>query len=149
MAALCPRYSEERVGQGRLLRGVDQKKNGGVLKPKARRWLAIMLLPVAAALAGCGGTSATHVAAQRHGVITGLAVQCSGPPGQPAHQVRVIVYRGHRIVAQQTRLGSFTYRFVLSPGQYTVTTDQSYVVPVNISLRQGQLVRADLFSSCD
>jgi len=104
---------------------------------------------VAAALAGCGGTSATPVAVQRQGVITGEADQCSGPAGQPARQVRAIVYRDQQIVAEQTKFGSFAYRFLLSPGQYRVTTDQSYAVPVNVSLRQGQLVHADLISSCD
>jgi hypothetical protein len=39
--------------------------------------------------------------------------------------------------------------FSLPPGQYEVSTDQSYAVPANLSLRQGQLVHADLISSCD
>jgi len=78
-----------------------------------------------------------------------MAEQCSGPPGQPAHQVEVIVYRDHRAVAHQVKPGSHTYRFSLPPGQYEVTTDQSYAVPANLSLRQGQLVHADLISSCD
>ena len=117
---------------------------------KARRWLVLISAPAAVALAGCGSTGITPpVATQRPGVITGMAEQCSGPPGQPAHQVEVIVYRDHRAVAHQVKPGSHTYRFSLPPGQYEVTTDQSYVVPANVSLRQGQLVHADLISSCD
>ena len=117
---------------------------------QAPRWLVLMSVPAAVALAGCGSTSTTPpVATQRPGVITGIAVQCSGPPGQPAHQVEVIVYQDHRIVAHQAKLGSHTYRFSLPPGQYEVATDQSYVVPANVSLRQGQQVHADLISSCD
>ena len=122
--------------------------NGHVPNEKARRWLAVTSVPVAVALAACGGTSSAPVA-HRQGVITGMADQCSGPPGQPAHQVRAIAYRGRRIVAEQSKLGSFTYRFSLSSGQYTVTTDQSYVVPVNVFLRPAQLVHADLLSSCN
>ncbi len=82
-------------------------------------------------------------------MITGMAEQCSGLPGQPTHQIKVIVYRDHRVVAHQAKLGSHAYRFSLAPGQYEVTSDQSYVVPANVSLRQGQLVHADLISSCD
>jgi len=120
---------------------------------RVRRWLILMALPVGAALVGCDSTNATGtppVQAQRPGVISGLAVQCSGLPGQSSHQVTVIVYRNLRIVvAHRTELGSFTYRFTLTPVQYTVTTDQSYVVPVKVLLGQGQQVRADLISSCD
>jgi hypothetical protein len=110
----------------------------------------LISVPAAVALAGCGSTSSTSpVAAQRPGVITGVAEQCSGLPRQPAHQVEVIVYRDHRVFAHQAKLGSHTYRFSLPSGQYEVTSDQSYVVPANISLRQGQRVHADLISSCD
>jgi len=118
---------------------------------KARRWLVLTSVPAAVALAGCGSMSSTSpVATQRLGVITGMAEQCSGLPDQPAHQVEVIVYKDHhRVVAHQAKLGSHTYRFSLLPGQYEVTTDQSYVVPANVSLRRGQLVHADLISSCD
>jgi hypothetical protein len=109
-----------------------------------------MAVPAGVALVGCGTTNATPpVQIQQSAVITGLAVQCSGLPAQPAHQVTAIVYRNHRIVARQTELGSFTYRFALPPGHYTVTTDQSSVVPVNVSLGRGQQIHADLNSSCD
>jgi hypothetical protein len=117
---------------------------------RARRWLVLISVPAAVALAGCGSTSSTSpVATQRPGVIAGMAEQCSGLPGQPTHQIKVIVYRDHRVVAHQATLGSHAYRFSLAPGQYEVTSDQSYVVPANVSLRQGQLVHADLISSCD
>jgi hypothetical protein len=139
-----------RMGQGRLPQGVYGNNDGRMPHSRVRRWLILMAVPVGAALVGCGSTNATPpVQAQRPGVISGLAVQCSGLPGLPAHQVTVIVYRNLRIVAHRTELGSFTYRFTLTPGQYMVTTDQSYVVPVKVSLGLGQQVRADLISSCD
>jgi hypothetical protein len=78
-----------------------------------------------------------------------MAEQCSRLPRQPAHQVEVSVYKDHRVVAHQAKLGSHTYRFSLPAGQYEVTTDQSYVVPANVPLRQGQLVHGDLISGCD
>jgi len=52
----------------------------------------------------------------------GMAEQCSGLPGQPTHQIKVIVYRDHRVVAHQAKLGSHAYRFSLPPGQYEVTS---------------------------
>jgi hypothetical protein len=83
-----------------------------------------MSATVAVAVVGCGSTSATpSVAKPHHGVITGMAQQCSGPPGQPAHPVTVILYRDNRIVIQQNGLGSHTYRLLVPPGEYEVTTD--------------------------
>ena len=112
--------------------------------------LLFIAAPAAVALAGCGSTSTTPpVATPNPGVITGMADQCSGPADQPAHEVNVMVYRGHVVVAEQAKLGSHAYRFSLPPGHYEVTTDQSSVVPANVSLRQGQQVHADLISSCD
>jgi hypothetical protein len=81
-------------------------------------------------------------------VIAGMAEECSGPAGLPAHPVAVIVRRGNKIVAQQASLGSYLYRFSLPPGNYLVTTDQSYVVPAQVSLRPNQVVHADLISAC-
>jgi len=110
----------------------------------------LVTLPAGVALVGCGSTNATPtVQTHRSAVVTGLAVQCSGLPALPAHPVTAFVYRDHRIVAHRTGLGSFTYRFTLVPGRYTLTTDQSSVVPVEVSLGRGQRLHADLISSCD
>ena|SRR5664280_486373 len=117
---------------------------------KARGRMVLISATAAVALAGCGSTSTTpSIATPRSGVITGMAEQCSGLPGQPAHQVEILVYRDHRVVAHEAKLGSHTYRFSLPPGQYEVTTDQSYVVPANITLRSGQVVHADLRATCN
>jgi hypothetical protein len=83
------------------------------------------------------------------GVLAGTAGECSGPPDQPAHSVQVIVYRGSRVVENQTKLGSHTFRFSLAPGIYRVTTDQSYVIPVNVVVHSGVVARAAVYAYCD
>ena len=119
-------------------------------RSRVRPWPILIAVPAGVALAACSGTNAISTAqTQRPAVLAGLAVQCSGLPDLPAHPVTAIAMRDHRVVAHRTELGSFTYRFVLPPGHYVVTTDQSSVVPVSVSLGQGQHVHADLNSACD
>ncbi len=83
------------------------------------------------------------------GVLAGTAGECSGPADQPAHPVQVIVYRGGRVVENQTKLGSHTFRFSLAPGKYRVTTDQSYVIPVNVVVHSGAVAHAAVYAYCD
>ena len=116
-----------------------------------RKWTVPPLLAVVVALAGCGGsTAATKAAAPHAGVLAGTAGECSGLADQPAHPVQVIVYRGSHVVENQTKLGSHPFRFSLPSGEYRVTTNQSYVVPVNVTLHSGQVAHASVLSNgCD
>ena len=111
----------------------------------------LLALPVAAVfvIAGCGGTS-PKTAATHAGVLEGVAGECSGPPGLPAHPVQVIVYRDSRVVVKQTTLGTHQFKFSLPAGQYRVTTNQSYVVPVSVTLQSGRTAHAAVLSAaCD
>jgi hypothetical protein len=115
------------------------------------KWLVPFCLAGALALGGCGSSTASPKPAAPHlGVIAGTAGECSGLPGQPAHPVEVIVYRGSHIVDNQTKLGSHPFRFSLAPGNYRVTTDQSYVVPVDVVVHAGAVAHAAVLSAnCD
>lgn len=110
-----------------------------------------LCLASALALAGCGGSTASPKTGSPHvGVLAGTAGECSGPADQPAHPVQVIVYRNGRVVVKQTKLGSHPYRFSLPPGKYRVTTNQSYVIPVNVAVHSGVVAHAAaLISNCD
>jgi hypothetical protein len=115
-----------------------------------RRWTVPLALVAAVALGGCGGlTAATKAETPHPGVLAGTAGECSGLPDQPAHPVRVIVYRGSRVVENQTKLGSHPFRFSLAPGKYRVTTDQSYVIPVNVVVHSGVVAHASVFADCE
>ena len=88
-------------------------------------------------------------ARQHLGVLLGVAQQCSGLPGVPAHPVQVIVYRDGRVVVEQTKLGSHNFKFSLPAGQYRVTTNQSYAVPVDVRLQSGNVAHASVEAACD
>jgi hypothetical protein len=113
-----------------------------------RKWLAALCLGGALAIAGCGGLTASPPASRHLGVLLGVAEQCSGLPGAPSHPVQVIVYRDGRVVVKQTKLGSFNFKFSLPAGQYRVTTNQSYAVPVNVKLQSGQVAHASVVAAC-
>jgi len=123
----------------------------GVERTKLRKWMAPLLFAGALALAGCGGSTASPKTASPHlGVLAGTAGECSGLSNQPAHPVQVIVYRSGHVVVKQTKLGSHPYRLSLPPGKYRVTTNQSYVIPVNVVVYSGLVAHAAaLISSCD
>jgi hypothetical protein len=125
--------------------------NGEVDPCQAGKWMVPLCLAGALALGGCGSSTASPKTASPHlGVLAGTAGECSGLPGRPAHPVQVIVYRGSHVVVKQTKLGSHPFRFSLPPGKYRVTTDQSYVIPVNVVLHSGLVAHAAVLStSCD
>ena len=111
--------------------------------------LALVTAVLVVSLPGCGRASTTpNVSAPVDGEVTGLAQQCTGPAKALPFPVEVTVRRGGRLLARQTRLGSHAYRFSEPPGTYVVTTNQSYVVPVTVHLRAGQVVHADLWAAC-
>ena len=82
------------------------------------------------------------------GTVTRIASMCSGPARIPPHDVTVRILRGSRLVAKQTHLGNQTYRLSVPPGHYIVTSDQSYAVPVPITVHTGETVHAQVWSSC-
>jgi hypothetical protein len=130
---------------------VRKGDNTEVDRSEMGKWIVPFCLAGALALAGCGASTASSKPATPHlGVIAGTAGECSGPPGQPAHPVEVIVYRGSHIVDNQTKLGSHPFRFSLAPGNYRVTTDQSYVVPVDVVVHADAVAHAAVLSAnCD
>ena len=118
---------------------------------KMRRHLLWVSVVAALALAGCGNSMTTNKpASPRFGALTGVAEECSGLAKSPARPVQVIVYRGSEVVVKQTKLGSHSFRFSLPAGKYTVTTNQSAVVPVTVTLRAGGIANAGLVNAaCD
>lgn len=116
---------------------------------RVRKSAAALCVAGAFAIAGCGGSTTSPKTASPHlGVLLGVAGECSGEPGAPSHPVQVIVYRGGRIVVKQTKLGSFNFKFSLPAGQYRVTTNQSGVVPVHVTLQSGGVAHASVFADC-
>jgi hypothetical protein len=73
---------------------------------------------------------------------------CGGPAGMPPHLVQARLLQGKRLIAHQTYLGNYAFRFSVAPGQYTVTSDQSYVSPVQVTVRSGEEVHAYVYSAC-
>jgi hypothetical protein len=63
--------------------------------------------------------------------------------------VQIILYRGNQVVVRQSKLGSHRFRFPLSPGRYRVATNQSYAVPVTVTVHLGQVAHASILAACD
>jgi hypothetical protein len=113
------------------------------------KWATALCIGSALVIASCGNSTAPTVASPNFGWLSGEADQCSGLPGGPAHPVQVIVYRGKQVALRQTQLGSHRFRFPLSPGRYRVTTNQSYAVPVTVTVHSGQVAHASISAACD
>ena len=114
-----------------------------------KTWLTALVAGGSVAIAGCGGLTTPPMPSRPLGVLSGVADECSGLPGAPPHPVQVIVYRNGELVTSQTKLGSHHFKFSLPAGNYRVTTNQSYAVPVNVELESGQVAHASVYSSCD
>ena len=110
------------------------------------KWLAGPFIVGALAIASCGSSTAPR-ASPHLGGLSGMADQCSGLPGGPAHPVQVIVYRGGHVVVRQTKLGSHRFKFSLPAGQYRVTTNQSAAVPVNVKVHSGQVADVSILAA--
>lgn len=137
----------EPVGGGMRHRWRTTTSKGAIMATM-RRWLAALCVASAFVIAGCGGSTPSPKAASPHlGVLLGVAGECSGLPGGPSHPVQVIVYRDNHVVVKQTKLGSHKFKFSLPAGQYRVTTNQSYVVPVNVTLQSGRVAHATVLSA--
>jgi len=81
-------------------------------------------------------------------VISAVAEECTGLPGAPSHPVQVMVYRDSRIVIKQTKLGSFNFKFSLPAGQYSVTSNQSGVTQVDVTVQSGRVAHASVLADC-
>lgn len=115
------------------------------------KWLAALCILGAFAIASCGNSTAP-TASPRLGVLAGVADQCSGLPiGGVPRPVQVLVFRqGEKSpVLAQTRLGSHRFRFSLPAGKYSVTSNQSYAVQVDVEVEPGQVAHASIYSACD
>jgi hypothetical protein len=115
------------------------------------KWVAATGVVCAIALAGWSSSPTSPEAVSPHpGVLSGLADECTGAPvGVPHHSVEVIVYRGNRIVDKQTKIGSFNFKFSLPPGSYKVTTDQSGMIPKNVTVQSGDTSNAPIYADCN
>ena len=104
---------------------------------------------MSAVIVSCGASMTSPKAASpRLGVLLGVAGKCTGDPGAPSHPVQVIVNRDGRVAFRQTKLGSFSFKFSLPAGQYKVTTNQSGVVTVNVTVQSGRVAHASMFANC-
>lgn len=112
-----------------------------------RLGVPLALLLTAAMATGCGGTS-PQVSRTSPGLVTGIAAMCSGPAGLPPHLVETKMLQGKRVVAHQALFGNRPFRLLVPPGKYIVTSDQSYAVPVQVTVRSGMATHADVNSAC-
>ena len=112
-------------------------------------WLAALCVAGAVVVTGCGGpTSIPIEAPPPHGVLSGVAEECTGPINLPDKPVQVVVSRDHHVVVEQTKLGSHGFTFSLPAGKYLVTSNQSYVVPVKVTLQAGRVAHVSVRADC-
>jgi hypothetical protein len=98
---------------------------GGMSTTRKSRSIAIAALALALALslAACGSTSSARAVGPTPGVVTGLAIPCSGLAADVAiPDVTVRLYSGRTLRASQTVAGGTAYRFSVPPGPYDVTS---------------------------
>ena len=77
------------------------------------------------------------------GVVTGFADSCSGLM-EYVH-VKVLLYRGRKMVASETVRSGARFHFSVAPGPYRVMTGHR---SVRVSVRAGQSVTASLLTVC-
>ena len=107
-------------------------------------------------LAACGPsvTPVTHTQGSKtpRGIVTGVAVPCHPQAYESNHlgriPVTVTLTAGNRTVATQTVRGSHTYRFEVAPGSYVVSSNGEPPHPAHVTVRPGQVVKANLGSTC-
>jgi hypothetical protein len=77
------------------------------------------------------------------GVISGFADSCSGLM-EHVH-VKVLLYRGPRLVSSETIRSGAGFRFSVVPGSYRVMADHR---SVRVTVRAGRTATASLLSVC-
>jgi hypothetical protein len=73
---------------------------------------------------------------------------CGIAHGPPHQTVRVSAAMKQRVIATRQVSSGKAYTLRLSPGTYRVQSDQIGTMPVEVTLRSGQTVEEDFFSSC-
>jgi hypothetical protein len=112
------------------------------------------VFPIVALLSGCASTASTPTTTgpALAGVVSGVASPCQGPPLPQAQYeaipVRVQLIKQSRAVATQTVTGSHTFRFVTSPGEYVVRSNQSATSPAQVKITPGATTTVNLYSAC-
>ena len=77
------------------------------------------------------------------GVIAGYADSCSGLM-EHVH-VKVVLYRGTKLIASETVRSGASFRFSVTPGSYKVRADHR---SVQVTVRAGRTVTASLLTVC-
>jgi hypothetical protein len=85
----------------------------------------------------------TSTIAPGDGIISGFADSCSGLM-EHVH-LKVLLYRGPRLVASETIRSGARFRFSVAPGPYRVMVDHR---SVRVTLRAGRTETASLLSVC-
>ena len=124
-----------------------------VLVRKWVRWplLGCLVLTVSACGAGRTAAPVKPITADTLGVVTGIATPCHPQAyGNPASvPVTVTITAYGKTIATQTVTGSHTYRFVVLPGQYVVSSNGvGSTPPATVGVKAGEVVRANLLSDC-
>jgi hypothetical protein len=118
------------------------------------RWSFAAVLPIVALASGCASTASSPNTTRQilAGVVSGVAEPCEGPPLPQAQYeavpVRVRLIKNSRVVATQTVTGSHTFRFVTSPGEYVVRSNQSATSPAQVTITPGVTTTVNLYSAC-
>lgn len=122
-----------------------------------RRFVLAVAVALGSLLAGCGAprsavTTTTSTVPKGDGVVTGVAADppVSGPPGENnGTPVTVTLTANGKTVASQTVTGEHIYRFIVAPGLYVVSSsDLCGVLPSNVSVQAGEVLRANLGTGC-
>jgi hypothetical protein len=86
------------------------------------------------------------------GTLTGVAVPCIGlgtTARVAGHPVRVAVKKGSRTVGSEVVTGSHVYRLRVSPGRYTISSDQlQNPREVAVVVHSGETDHINLVSHC-
>jgi hypothetical protein len=104
------------------------------------------LVALGGLLVACGGT-----AAPTSGVLTGVATPCAGALTLDHYAdfpVRVTITQGSQTVASKTVRETHTFRFLVPRGRYLVSSDQSGVAPVTVTVQTGGTDHVNLLANC-
>lgn len=117
--------------------------------------VGIGIMALLLACAACGGGSSNSVsttAPPARGIVSGVASPCEGPAMPQglyrAVKVHVHLFKSTRVIAEQTETGSHTFRFVVPPGNYVVSSNQSATTPTAVTIKPGKTRTVNLYSRC-
>ena len=112
--------------------------------------LSVMLV---CSLGGCSGDHSVNVIyPSDSGFINGNATPCNGShltPRQLARvPVKVFITNVGKPYFSETTTGTHQFRFIVDPGTYILTSDQSGTAPVRVTLKVYTTVNVKLISMC-